>query len=134
METSRGMGGVRAGQAERGRMNDRTRRGERREPSFENGRGDRSDHGDFRLSAEDRPARASSGRPSKASSEREPPRRDKRANRRGRRKGRSLLGHLFYWTLVLGLWCAIGLGGLVAYHAAQLPPINQLTVPKRPPN
>ncbi|MDP3319815.1 MAG: PBP1A family penicillin-binding protein, partial [Bosea sp. (in: a-proteobacteria)] len=53
--------------------------------------------------------------------------------RRGRR-GRSFLGGLFYWTLVLGLWCAIGLGGLVAYHAAQLPPINQLTVPKRPPN
>lgn len=50
------------------------------------------------------------------------------------RKRRSLLGSLAYWTLVLGLWGAIGLGGLIAYHAAQLPPINQLTVPKRPPN
>ncbi len=35
---------------------------------------------------------------------------------------------------MLGLWCAIGLGGFIAYHASQLPPINQLTVPKRPPN
>ena len=70
---------------------------------------------------------------------RNPPRRDKRGGgggggRRRGRKGRSFLGGLVYWTLVLGLWCAIGLGGLVAYHAAQLPPINQLTVPKRPPN
>lgn len=28
----------------------------------------------------------------------------------------------------------MGLGGVIAYHAAQLPPIDQLTVPKRPPN
>jgi penicillin-binding protein 1A len=28
----------------------------------------------------------------------------------------------------------MGLGGLIAYHAAQLPPIDQLAVPKRPPN
>jgi penicillin-binding protein 1A len=41
---------------------------------------------------------------------------------------------LAYWTLVLGLWAVMGLGGVIAYHAAQLPPIDQLTVPKRPPN
>jgi penicillin-binding protein 1A len=35
---------------------------------------------------------------------------------------------------VLGLWAAMGLGGLIAWHAAQLPPIDQLSVPKRPPN
>jgi penicillin-binding protein 1A len=29
---------------------------------------------------------------------------------------------------------AIGVAGLVAYHATQLPPIDQLAVPKRPPN
>ena len=33
-----------------------------------------------------------------------------------------------------GLWAVIGLAGLIAYHASQLPPIDQLTVPKRPPN
>ncbi len=66
------------------------------------------------------------------------PRQERRSGggngRRRGRKRRSLIGRLAYWTLVLGLWCAIGLGGLVAYHAAQLPPINELTVPKRPPN
>ncbi len=90
----------------------------------------------MRLSDDDRPARGHRAPPRQES--RNQPRRDKRSGggggrRRGRR-GRSLLGGLFYWTMVLGLWCAIGLGGLVAYHAAQLPPINQLTVPKRPPN
>ena len=118
-------------------MNDRTRRAERREPSFERGRGESRDDFDMRLSDDDRPAR---GQRAPARPEpRNQPRRDKRSGgggvgRRRGRKGRSLLGGLFYWTMVLGLWCAIGLGGLVAYHAAQLPPINQLTVPKRPPN
>lgn len=117
-------------------MNDRTKRAERREPSFEPGRGESRDDFDMRLSEDDRPVRGHRAPPRNEA--RQPPRRDKRSGggggrRRGRR-GRSFLGGLFYWTLVLGLWCAIGLGGLIAYHAAQLPPINQLTVPKRPPN
>ncbi len=49
-------------------------------------------------------------------------------------KSRSLLGHLVYWSFVLGIWGFIGVGGLFAYHATQLPPIDQLAVPKRPPN
>lgn len=51
-----------------------------------------------------------------------------------RRGGRSILGRLFYAGLVLCLWGVIAVGGVVAYYAAQLPPIDQLTVPKRPPN
>ena len=34
----------------------------------------------------------------------------------------------------LGLWGVIAVAGVVAYYAAQLPPIDQLAVPKRPPN
>jgi penicillin-binding protein 1A len=116
-------------------MNDRTTRAERREPSFGPGRGESRDDFDMRLSDDDRPSRGHRAPPRNEA--RQPPRRDKRGGGSGRRRGRrgrSFLGGLFYWTLVLGLWCAIGLGGLVAYHAAQLPPINQLTVPKRPPN
>ena len=48
--------------------------------------------------------------------------------------GRSVLGRLVYFGLVLGLWGLIGAAGLVAFHASQLPPIDQLAVPKRPPN
>lgn len=61
--------------------------------------------------------------------QRKKPRRQKRP-----RKRRSLLGRLFYVFFVVGLWCAIGVAGLVAYHASRLPPIDQLAVPKRPPN
>lgn len=86
----------------------------------------------MRLSAEDRPGRGH--RPAAREARDEPRRQRAGGGRKRGRKGRSFLGGLFYWTMVLGLWCAIGLGGLVAYHAAQLPPISQLTVPKRPPN
>ncbi len=97
----------------------------------------------MRLSPDDRPTRFRNApaQPEPSRQLRNPPKRDKRGGggggggkRRGRRGRRSFLGGLFYWTMVLGLWCAIGVGGLVAYHASQLPPIDQLTVPKRPPN
>ncbi|GJD34892.1 transglycosylase domain-containing protein [Methylobacterium aerolatum] len=56
-----------------------------------------------------------------------------RGARRGARR-RSWLGRLVYGVVVLGLWAVVGLAGLIAYHASQLPPIDQLSVPKRPPN
>ena len=53
--------------------------------------------------------------------------------KRGRRR-RSVLGHLVYWGVVLSVWGGISLTALFAYYASQLPPIDQLAVPKRPPN
>ena len=47
---------------------------------------------------------------------------------------RSILGALVYYSVVLCVWGVIGLGALVAWHAGQLPAIDQLAVPKRPPN
>ena len=35
---------------------------------------------------------------------------------------------------MLGVWGVVALAGLFAYYASQLPPIDQLAVPKRPPN
>jgi len=55
-------------------------------------------------------------------------------SRKSKRKGRSLIGKLIYAGVVLCLWGIIAVGGVVAYYASQLPPIDQLTVPKRPPN
>jgi penicillin-binding protein 1A len=52
----------------------------------------------------------------------------------GRRKRWSLVGTLAYWSCVLAIWGIIGVTGLVVYYAVQLPPIDQLAVPKRPPN
>ena len=39
---------------------------------------------------------------------------------------RSLIGRLAYWSLVAGVWGAIGLTALFAYHASKLPPIDDL--------
>ena len=47
---------------------------------------------------------------------------------------RFVFRRLFYFAIVLGLWGVIGIAGIVAYYASQLPPIDQLAVPKRPPN
>src|SRR5690348_6181944 len=58
-----------------------------------------------------------------------------RTSRSGRR--RSLTGWLFRkglkWALILAIWCAIGVGGVVAYYALQLPGGSQWRVPDRPP-
>ena len=51
-----------------------------------------------------------------------------------RTRRRSLLGGLFYWGFVFGVWGVIALGAAFAYYASQLPPIDQLAIPKRPPD
>ena len=61
------------------------------------------------------------------------PSRRKALAARKKRKG-SVLGRLFYWSFVLAIWGAIGAGGLFVYYGSQLPHIEQLAVPKRPPN
>ncbi|HKH34073.1 MAG TPA: PBP1A family penicillin-binding protein [Beijerinckiaceae bacterium] len=103
----------------------------RREPVID-ARADRSAlH--LRLSREDR-AGGDMAKPRRAASEK----RAGGAKPPGGRKGRSLrgstLGRLVYGTIVLGIWGVIAFSGLIAYHAAQLPPIDQLAVPKRAPN
>jgi penicillin-binding protein 1A len=81
--------------------------------------------GDLRADPADRPpnVRKKKGAPSRPTS------RSKRGVRR-----RSMFGHLVYWGVVLLVWAAVFLGGLFTYYASQLPPIDQLAVPKRPPN
>jgi penicillin-binding protein 1A len=102
----------------------------RREPAFDT----RADAGalDLRLSREDR-AGGHMGQAGRA-----PTRRggDHSGGRQPKRQGGivSVFGRLVYLGFVLCLWGLIGIAGLVAYHASQLPPIDQLAVPKRPPN
>ncbi|MCZ8187272.1 MAG: PBP1A family penicillin-binding protein [Beijerinckiaceae bacterium] len=91
---------------------------ERREPRFDDG--GFGSEGGLRLSADDRPVKRARGRGP--------------APRRPRRSGRGFFGTLFYWSFVMGLWALLALGGVVAYFAMKLPPIDQLSVPKRPPN
>ena len=53
---------------------------------------------------------------------------------RKRRRGRSLVRRMAYWSLVLGLWAFIAVGGVLLWVAAHLPPIQSLEIPKRPPS
>ncbi len=91
---------------------------ERREPRFDDG--DFGSEGGLRLSAGDRPVKRGRGKGP--------------APKRSRRRGRGFFGTLFYWSFVMGLWALLTVGGVVAYFAMKLPPIDQLSVPKRPPN
>jgi penicillin-binding protein 1A len=59
----------------------------------------------------------------------------RRSGRRSnQRPGRSILGLLSYWCFIVCIWGFVGGVCLVGYYATQLPPIDQLAIPKRPPN
>ena len=54
------------------------------------------------------------------------------ARRPKRRRSGPLLA--LSWALTIVVWGALAGGLVLAYYAAKLPPIDQLSVPKRPPN
>jgi penicillin-binding protein 1A len=89
------------------------------EPRFE-GRGVDDD---LRADPADRPARRKPA-----------PKLPHRAAKSRRGARRSTIRTLLYWPTVLGVWALIILAAVVAWNASQLPPIDQLAVPKRPPN
>ena len=99
----------------------------RREPGFE------SDDSDLRMAAGERPAPDDDDEDKPSPKPRKRRSRRKRASRPARGK-RALIGRIAYWTLVVGLWIAIGGVGLVAWVGAHLPPIQALEIPKRAPS
>jgi penicillin-binding protein 1A len=62
------------------------------------------------------------------------PKSPRKARRSPRGRRRSTLRALVYWPIVFGVWGLVALAALIAWNASQLPPIDQLAVPKRPPN
>src|SRR5512144_2325518 len=93
----------------------------RREPVFDSGPA-------LRISAGDRPA------PDAVEKPRPKPRKRRTRKKRPARNVRSLIGRIAYWSLVVGLWLAMGGVGVVAWVGAHLPPIQSLEIPKRPPS
>jgi penicillin-binding protein 1A len=58
---------------------------------------------------------------------------------RGKREKKPLtfgriVGKLFYWLFILGIWAGIGVAGIVVYFATQLPASNTWAIPDRPAN
>ncbi len=118
------------------------------EPSF----GGSQDDEDFRLDAGERIIGTGKGSPARTTRERgkmrgpepdmpdEPPRRKagRSPTRRSQRQtGGGLIGglrRLVYWCIVLGIWGAIGVGGLVLYYGARMPAASTWAIPDRPPN
>jgi penicillin-binding protein 1A len=93
----------------------------RREPVFDSGP-------DLRLSPGDRPAPDTDEKPAPK------PRKRRTRKKRPARSKRALIGRIAYWSLVVGLWLAIGGAGVVAWVGVHLPPIQSLEIPKRPPS
>ncbi|PWB94379.1 transglycosylase domain-containing protein [Methylosinus sporium] len=108
---------------------------QRREPRFDgDGGGDlRADPREDRMAKPKRKGKSAPGKSAPPPEEDDaPPQRS--MPKKAKKGGRFGLGGLVYWGAVLSIWGAIGVGGLFIYHAAQLPPIDTLAVPKRPPN
>src|SRR6266850_5637738 len=55
------------------------------------------------------------------------------APRRSAKRRPSRLRRLVYWSLVLGLWLVIAAVGTMVWVTINLPPIQSLEIPKRPP-
>jgi penicillin-binding protein 1A len=53
---------------------------------------------------------------------------------RQKRRRFSIFMPILRGSLLLGLWGGVAVALVVAYEASQLPPIDQLAIPKRPPN
>src|SRR5436309_4788695 len=119
----------------------RKKSGGRKEPQFGLG----ASLSELRLGPQDRVPRADDEAPKKspkrkaadthddAPRERKPRARRGSIKRRSRGRSRRGLVRLFYWGVVLGLWAAIALVGVIVWVGAHLPPIQALEIPKRPP-
>jgi penicillin-binding protein 1A len=112
----------------------------RREPSF----GPARSIGDLRLAPEDRPTpprKSNQAAQRSAAPERNAAPRTKASGgsrqsspKKRHKDGRSLIGRLFAWGVTLCVWGFIIVAGVVGYYFTKLPPIDQLSVPKRAPN
>ncbi|MBV2187529.1 MAG: penicillin-binding protein [Rhizobium sp.] len=111
---------------------------ERVEPTFEE-EDERDD--ELRVDASDRiggkraarNAKGKTGKTAKAPPKRRAARGKSKAKRRsGGLSG--MLGRLIYWCIVLGIWGAIGVGGIVMYYGARMPSASSWSIPERPPN
>jgi penicillin-binding protein 1A len=123
----------------------RKKRGARKEPLF----GLAAAVTDLRLSAQDRIAAIFDDTTGKTTAkakydpddEDDEPPRDRKpkgaangtTKRKSASRGRLSFAGLLYWGMVLGLWAAIAIVGIMIYVGAHLPPIQSLEIPKRPP-
>ncbi|WP_307226302.1 transglycosylase domain-containing protein [Pararhizobium capsulatum] len=108
---------------------------QRMEPSFEE---EATDGDSLNIGAGERVSggsRKASAKPAGKSSSRKTPAR--KTSRRQRGSGGGFFGpvrRMIYWCVVLGIWGAIGVGGLVIYYGSRMPSATSWAIPERPPN
>src|ERR1700682_3221480 len=119
----------------------RKKSGGRKEPQF----GLAASLSELRLGPQDRVTTADDDKPKKspkrkaadpdddAPRERKPRASRGGSKRRSKARARGVIGRLFYWGAVLGLWAGIAVVGVVIWVGAHLPAIQSLEIPKRPP-
>lgn len=107
------------------------RSGQRIEPSF----GEDEGNNGLRVDASDRVS--GGGHATRRPGPTGKSRREKRGRRNGGGSGGGFFGlvrRLFYWCIVIGIWGAIGVGGLVLYYGSRMPSATTWSIPDRPPN
>ncbi len=109
---------------------------ERVEPSFG---GSDEDESEIRIDAGDRIGARGGKRTKAPASRSEASPRDPRGRRKEKQRssGGGLTGfisRMVYWCIVLGIWGAIGVAGIVFYYGARMPSASSWSIPERPPN
>jgi penicillin-binding protein 1A len=103
---------------------------ERQEPVF----GTSGSPFDLKLDPRDRAGGPSEPAKQRKSAGRSSPSSPKKPrSKRSKKSKGGKLRRLVYWAVVLAIWGAVAIGGVIALHMMRLPPIQSLVVPKRPP-
>ncbi len=117
-------------------MAGKSKSGNRIEPSFE-GSGKRGRDDELRADPRDRAGKSSSSKSSSGKSSSGRSAKSSSSRARAARRSGGLFGFLrrtIYWMLVLCLWGAMGVAGLVVYYGARMPSAQSWAMPDRPPN
>jgi penicillin-binding protein 1A len=88
---------------------------------------------DLRLKPQDRLGGPFSGRRGRRQQGSRRPHEPRQRERR-KKNGRSGIGRVIYWGVVLALWAFIAGVGIVVWVGLHLPPLQSLEIPKRPPS
>lgn len=111
---------------------------ERVEPSFG---GSDEDGSEIRIDAGDRIGARGQSRNKASPGKATAPPRERGNGRKRKEKQRSsgggltgFISRMIYWCVVLGIWGAIGVAGIVFYYGARMPSASSWSIPERPPN
>ncbi len=102
------------------------------EPDYEDDTDDEEEAEEEEMEEEAPPP--SRRRAARAGPQRRATKKKKSKSWRGGPVGFFVLGRMIRWSVILGVWAIIALGGFIAYETTKLPAVNALEIPARPPS